>query len=102
MAPVTTCSRAFRLLTVVDGSFSARLVPAKLILLTTTGTPVQIGVEIEVARRTAEHIGLPSVIGRDVLDLFRLTIDRSTGLVALTDAQGDLTSGRWPDGEPRE
>jgi hypothetical protein len=85
------------------GSFIARIVPATLLLISASGeASAQVILELEVVRRTPDLIDLPSVLGRDVLDLFRLTIDRSTGLIALTDAEGDVTSDRWPDGELRE
>lgn len=39
--------------------------------------------EIEVARPAEELEGLPSVLGRDVLDQYRLVIDKSANLVLL-------------------
>lgn len=81
---------------------AGRAVPAILMLADQDGTAHRVNVAMAVAPSSAATHGRASFLGTDILDRFRLTVDRSTGLVALTDAQGDLTSERWPDGEPRE
>ncbi len=67
------------------GAFSARNVPVTL-FFRTDDAPFHLPLTIELARPSAQTYGLPSVLGRDVIDLFRLTIDRSVDLIALTDA----------------
>ncbi len=70
------------------GSLHAKLVLAKLILVDESGKHTQLGLEIEVAGPAPEIRGLPSVMGRDVIDNFRLIIDRSVSLVALDERAG--------------
>lgn len=76
------------------GAIQARRVPAKLFLFDHDAETVrQLALEIEVVRPPLPTDGrLPSIIGRDVTDLFRLVIDRSIDLVALDECMG----GGWP------
>ena len=83
------------------GSFSARLVTATLVFRATDDARVPIDVAMDAVRQSPSSHGVPSVIGRDVTDLFHLTIDRSIGLISLTEAEGGFTGEFWPDGEPR-
>lgn len=81
--------RRFTAFPVVDvagfgGGFTVHKVPATLIF-STDSDPHQLTIPIEIARPSAQTYGLPSVLGRDVIDLFRLTVDRSADLIALTD-----------------
>lgn len=81
----------------VGGLLEGRLVQARLLLRNDDGTLQQIGVEVEVARPTPQIEALPSLLGRDVTDLFRLTVDRTVNLVALDDPEDPSARDDWPD-----
>jgi hypothetical protein len=76
------------------GQIAARRAPARLFLFDSDErNVVAITLEIEVLKPVAGAplagaLVLPSIIGRDVTDLFRLTIDRSVNLVTL-EPRGD-------------
>lgn len=78
------------------GGIVGKIVAVKLLLRHADGRYQQIGLEIEVVRRSARNEGLPSILGRDVTDLFRLTIDRSVNLVELDLAAAPGSFDSWP------
>lgn len=83
----------------VGGSKKAPLVPGTLYLDALEG---RVSTVLRLALVPAEEAGaLIPLLGRDFLDYVRVTIDRSAGVVRLSDAEGDLESDRWPDGERR-
>lgn len=77
------------------GSIEARSVPVALYLRHENGRYDRIGLKAEFAKPDEAADGLPSVLGRDVIDLYRLTLDRSVGLVVLDAAHGNTDP--WPD-----
>jgi hypothetical protein len=78
------------------GELEGRLVEAKLLLRHADGAYQQIAVEVEIAKPAPAIERLPSILGRDVADLFRLVVDRSVNLVCL-DVPGASVNGAWPD-----
>jgi hypothetical protein len=82
------------------GHITAKTVPAKLLLRDESGAYVQLALEVEVVQPGRENELLPSILGRDVTDLFRLVVDRSVNLVALVDPEGDASPSIWPDERP--
>ncbi len=79
------------------GDLEGRIVPTKLLLRHDDGRLQQIGLDVEIARRVPAIEHLPSILGRDVTDLFRLVVDRSVNLVCL-ETPGDATKyDDWPD-----
>ena len=77
------------------GKIQARRVPARLYLFDQDeDIVVPVSLELEVIKPMAPKPGeaqlppLPSVLGRDVSDLFRLTIDRSVDAVTLDHCAG--------------
>jgi len=79
------------------GRIEAKLAQAALYLRDEAGRYIRILLEAEFSRPDPANEGLPSVLGRDVLDLFRLTVDRSVNLVCLDAASGSTDEIRWPD-----
>ncbi len=78
------------------GELAGRLVGAKILLRHDNGTYQQIAIEVEVARPVRAIERLPSILGRDVTDLFRLVVDRSVNLVCL-DTPAASIGDAWPD-----
>jgi hypothetical protein len=79
------------------GVIRAKAVPAKLLLRDDGGLFLQLAIDVDVVRPDPAVEGLPSILGRDVTDLFRLIIDRSVNLVALDDPEGERSPEVWPD-----
>ena len=65
------------------GAITVRRVPAGLYFRHDTGNFVRVSMEVEIARPRAGLSGLPSVLGRDLLDFYKLTIHKPSGTVAL-------------------
>jgi hypothetical protein len=65
------------------GIVEVKAVDTTLYLRHDDGRYVRLTLEVEFGKPSPAFEGLPSVLGRDVLDLFRLVIDRSAGLVCL-------------------
>lgn len=84
------------------GSMEARNVPTALFLRHDDGRYDRISLEAEIAKPDPRNEDLPSVLGRDALDLFRLVIDRSVSLVCLNAAKGPIDSDHWPDEDANE
>ncbi len=87
--PLAKSTRGF------GGKIGARSVPAALYLRHEDGHYDRISLTVDVARPTEKSEGLPSVLGRDVLDLYELIMDRSRGVITLEPAQGPTDP--WPD-----
>jgi hypothetical protein len=85
----------------LGATLSARRVRATLTFATDEGEHHRAPLDLALVAPSVTAHNLRSVLGRDVIDLFRLTVDRSVGVVSRTDAAGDLTASRWPNGEPR-
>ena len=83
------------------GGHPVRVAPAVLFFDSQPEGRIQISRTIAVVD-PATASGFPSVLGRDVLDYVRVTVDRSAGLVRLSDPEGDLEAEQWPDGELRQ
>ncbi len=80
------------------GSHPVRIAPATIFFDSQPEGRIQIQRTIAVVDPLTAT-GFPSILGRDILDYACVTIDRSAGLVRLTDPEGDLEAPRWPDGE---
>ena len=87
--PLAEATRGFA------GLIEAKIVPVALYLRHEDGHYDRIELEAEIARSSLDLEGLPSVLGRDVLDLYRLTMDRSHALIDLERAEGQIDP--WPD-----
>lgn len=81
----------------VGGVLEGRIVPARMLLRKDDGSLQQIRLDVEVARPTPDVERIPSLLGRDVTDLFRLVVDRTVNLVALEDAADAAAFDAWPD-----
>jgi hypothetical protein len=87
--PLAEATRGF------GGVIEARRVPVALYLRHEDGHYDRIELEAEIAKPAPESEGLPSVLGRDVIDLYKLTMDRSHGFIGLESADGQTDP--WPD-----
>lgn len=65
------------------GLIAVRCVPVQIELENQDGRFDRLNRTIEIASPESVSPGLPSAMGRDVLDLYRLTIDKSVNLVSL-------------------
>ena len=79
------------------GKITAKRCPATLYLRDDSGRHMRIILEAEFGKPHPANEGLPSVLGRDVIDLFRLVVDRSVNLVCLDAATGSTEGKHWPD-----
>ncbi len=66
------------------GEFTARSVPGHINLRDEDGTYWRIAVNIDVAKPHPDTYWLPSVLGRDVLNHFRLSMELSTSELGLS------------------
>lgn len=69
------------------GSMTVRRVPVRFYFPEDDGDSfIYLDQEVEVARPSRNLLGLPSVVGRDVLDNFRITIDKNRYEVTLEES----------------
>jgi hypothetical protein len=83
LAGLPRIARANRVLAGITGTAVYFAVPARYILAQDDGTPRVIDGEIQIAQPTSGNRLLPSVLGWDLLQHFRITLDRRTGEVLL-------------------